>query len=344
MGLFPNRKRQPATPAQQAGVISPQGRTTDKSSDRTLTSGHENPNYTSATGVDIKRATKARKTAIYISSFLYVVSIVFLILTIIGNINDRPVIRNTWFFRLDLTNIIPESVGGSITLTNSLARSLGLHDFYQVGLWNFCEGYNDEGITSCSEPQKLYWFNPVDILLNELLPGATIALPAQINNILSLIRIASHIMFGFFITGVAMNFCNIFLCFFTIYSRWISGIYATWAFISALLTTVAAIIATVMFIIFRNVITSQAGLNIGASIGDQMFVFMWIGAACSIINWVIHVGMCCCGASRRDVKNGRRMGSKKAYSSGALMEEKNTGTKKRHFPAFKRTKTPGEIV
>lgn len=29
-------------------------------------------------------------------------------------------------------------------LLNSVARSLGLHDFYQVGLWNFCEGYNDE--------------------------------------------------------------------------------------------------------------------------------------------------------------------------------------------------------
>jgi len=26
---------------------------------------------------------------------------------------------------------------------NSIARSLGLHDFYQVGLWNYCEGYND---------------------------------------------------------------------------------------------------------------------------------------------------------------------------------------------------------
>ncbi|KAF7932743.1 uncharacterized protein EAE98_004042 [Botrytis deweyae] len=345
MGFFPNRKHQEAIPAQQTGTIASEGRITDKSSDRTLTPG-DNSNHVSTAGVDIKRATKARKRAIYITSFLYLIAVIFLILTIIGNINNRAVIRDTWFFRLDLTNIIPESVGGGITLQNSLARSLGLHDFYQVGLWNFCEGYNDEGITACSTPQNLYWFNPVDILLNELLAGATIALPAEINNILSLIRIASHIMFGFFITGVVMSFCNIFLSFFTIYSRWISGFYAIWTFISALLVTTAAIIATVMFIIFRNTVTSQAGLNIGASVGTQMFAFMWIGASCVIIAWVIHVGMCCCGASRRDVKSGRRMGSKKAYSSGVMpvgMEEKRGG-KKRTIPGFGRRKTAGEVV
>ncbi|ESZ95739.1 hypothetical protein SBOR_3846 [Sclerotinia borealis F-4128] len=342
MGLFPNRKRQTAS----AGVFTPEGRTTDKSSDRTLTPGHENPNHVPGATFDIKRATQARKTAIYISSFLYLISFIFLILTIIGNTHDRSVLRQTWFFRLDLTNIIPESVGTSITLTNSLARSLGLHDFYQVGLWNFCEGYNSDGITSCSPPKNLYWFNPVEILLNELLSGATVALPADINKILSLIRIASHIMFGFFITGTIMNFLNIFLSPVVLYSRWISGAYAIWTFISALLTTAATIIATIMFIIFRNVITSQAGLNIGAKIGTQMFAFMWIGSSCSIIAWVIHVGMCCCGASRRDVKSGRRPGSKKAYASGVVPvpDEKNGGAKKRNLPMFKRTRGAGDLV
>ena len=48
-----------------------------------------------------------------------------------------------YFFKLDLANIIPNSAP-SLTLMNSIARTLGLHDFYQVGLWNFCEGYDDE--------------------------------------------------------------------------------------------------------------------------------------------------------------------------------------------------------
>lgn len=36
------------------------------------------------------------------------------------------------------------SSSATLTLSNSIARTLGLHDFYQVGLWNYCEGYDDE--------------------------------------------------------------------------------------------------------------------------------------------------------------------------------------------------------
>ncbi|PMD56776.1 uncharacterized protein K444DRAFT_615190 [Hyaloscypha bicolor E] len=288
----------------------------ENNSERTLT-----PNGTYIPGINVKLATKTRKNWILLSSHFFFISVIFLILVEIGNINDKAVIRNTYFFTLNLTNIIPSSAG-DITLVNSLARSLGLHDFYQVGLWNFCEGYNDEGITYCSPTQTLYWFNPIEILLNELLAGATIALPAEINNILNLIKIASHLMFGFFLTGVCMNFVNIFLAPIVLYSRWWSFPFAIWTFISALLTTAATVIATVMFVIFKNVITSQQGLNIGAGLGTQMFVFMWIATAFSIFAWLIHVSLACCCASRRDVKTGRRKGRKSAYGDVGSDEKK----------------------
>lgn len=105
-------------------------------------------------------------------SLLYLIAWVFLLLVVIGNIANKPVLRSTYFLYLDLSNIIPVSVPNAV-LINSIARSIGLHDFYQVGLWGFCEGYNDEGITSCSKPKALYAFNPVDIILNELLAGAS---------------------------------------------------------------------------------------------------------------------------------------------------------------------------
>lgn len=73
--------------------------------------------------------------------------------------------------KLDLSHIIPQAVPQA-ALINSIARTLGLHDFYQVGLWNYCAGY-DNGITGCSKPRTLYWFNPVQIILSELLSGAT---------------------------------------------------------------------------------------------------------------------------------------------------------------------------
>jgi hypothetical protein len=228
---------------------------------------------------------------------------------------------------------------------NSLARSLGLHDFYQVGLWNFCEGYNNEGITHCSTPTSLYWFNPVEILLNELLAGATIALPAEISNILSLIRIASHIMFGFFLTGICMNFVSILTAPITLYSRWWSFPFAIWTFIAALLTTAATIIATVMSVIFKNVATSQPGLNIGASIGTDMFAFMWIASAFSIFGFVIHLCMSCCCASRRDVRTGRRTGNEVAYGNAGADEKKRPVGKRRFaMPRFGKKKSAGEVV
>lgn len=111
-----------------------------------------------------------------IRSLCYLIAWIFLLLVVIGNVADQPVIRETYFLKIDLANIIPLSVPNAV-LINTIARTIGLHDFYQVGLWNFCEGYLDEGITNCSKPKTLYWFNPVEIILNELLSGATSTFP-----------------------------------------------------------------------------------------------------------------------------------------------------------------------
>lgn len=120
----------------------------------------------------LKRATRTRKTWALITSFFLFVSVVFLVLVQIGGVRNRSIIRDWYFIRLDLSNIVPSSVP-NFALINTIAQTLGLHDFYQVGLWGFCEGNEGEGVTFCSKPQTLYWFNPVEILRNELLAGAS---------------------------------------------------------------------------------------------------------------------------------------------------------------------------
>lgn len=95
-----------------------------------------------------------------------------LIIILIGNTPSQHGLDNLYFFKLDVSNIVPSNVPNA-ALINTVARTIGLHDYYQVGLWNFCEGYNNEGITACSKPVVMYWFNPVQILLDELLSGAT---------------------------------------------------------------------------------------------------------------------------------------------------------------------------
>ena len=170
-------------------------------------------------------------------SLLHVVALVFIILVMIGNVANKPVLRSTYFLYLDLSNVIPLSVPNAV-LINSIAQSIGLHDFYTVGLWGYCEGYNSQGFTECSDPKALYAFNPVKILLSELLAGASskfvlfflsdlffhllgsklttlllssVALPSEISGPLDLAKVASHWMFGLFMASAVLNFIMIFL-------------------------------------------------------------------------------------------------------------------------------------
>ena len=120
----------------------------------------------------VRAATRTRLTFSLLTSLLFLIALVFLILVEVGNTNaHHAVVGSIYFLKLDLSHIIPQAVPQA-TLINSIARTLGLHDFYQVGLWSYCEGYGN-GITDCSKPQTLYWFNPVEIILNQLLAGAT---------------------------------------------------------------------------------------------------------------------------------------------------------------------------
>lgn len=122
----------------------------------------------------IKRATRTRKIWTLLTSFFLFITVIFLILVEIGGTKNRKTLRDWYFIRIDVSNIVPASVP-NFALINTIAQTLGLHDFYQVGLWGFCEGYVNEGVTYCSPPQTLYWFNPVQILSSELIAGASSA-------------------------------------------------------------------------------------------------------------------------------------------------------------------------
>lgn len=137
------------------------------SGDQTQASYSEKPSNS-----ELRRATKTRQTWAYLSSFFLIIAVVFLILVEVGNTRVGPILSSIYFLRLNLSDIVPQTVPNAVLL-NTIAQTLGLHDYYQFGLWNFCEGYVSEGITDCSSTQPLYWFNPVEILLNQLLAGAT---------------------------------------------------------------------------------------------------------------------------------------------------------------------------
>jgi hypothetical protein len=286
----------PSSPAKDEQLISP------RDSDATVVAGAPSENLTK-TG--IKKGTKVRKGFAISASVSYFLSFIFLILIIIGNTYPRPVLSDIYFFKLDLADIIPTSVPNA-SLINSIAQSIGLHDFYQVGLWNFCEGYEGVGITYCSKPINLYFFNPVEILMSELLAGATIALPTEIITILDVLRITSNLMFGFYLTGIVLVFLLIFLSPLAVRSRWWSMPLAIASFIAGALVGAAAVIGSVISFAFKFAATAQSDLNIHANVGVRMFVFMWLAAGFTLYSFLVHAGMGCCCASRRDMKGGKR--------------------------------------
>ncbi|KAI8945502.1 SUR7/PalI family-domain-containing protein [Xylaria longipes] len=256
----------------------------------------------------LKRGTTTRRNAIFILIFFYLVAIVFLLLVEIGNTRNNAILGSMYFFKLDLTNVLVQSAPTSLSLQNSIARTLGLHDYYQVGLWNFCEGYQYDGITHCSKPDASFWFNPVDILLNELLSGASIALPSEINSILNILRIASHIMFGFFLGGIVLNTILLVSSVVVLYSRWWSLPIGILSGISAVIVIVAAGLGTAISYVFQAALNSQPDLGVSASVGQKMLAFEWIAAGFTLLAFTIQAGLGCCCTSRRDLRTGRKGG------------------------------------
>lgn len=255
------------------------------------------------------------------TAFVYLIAVVFLILVLIGNISGQSVIRDTYFLKINLANVIPETVPNAV-LINSIAQSIGLHDFYQVGLWNYCAGYVGQGITYCSPHQTAYWFNPVEIIMSDLLVGASIALPTEVVDVLNIVQTASTWMFACFMVGIVLSF----LCLlitpmgFSKKPRWshkakrifLRSLPITILTFGALLFTAAgAIIATVMFLIFRNTFESAADLNILAKLGVEMLAFEWVAVAFTLIGFIMQIGtccgVCCCTGKRRAKKRQSRM-------------------------------------
>lgn len=140
-----------------------------------------------------------------------------------------------------------------------------------------------------------------------------VAIPAEAVNYLNILMIASKVMFILFIVGACLTALNIILLPTNIYSRWVSFLMVILVFLSAACICIGSAIGTAISIIFRDAITQFNDLNIGAEVGTQMFAFAWVASAFQLLAFITQLCLCCCCASRRDVKRGKKTGSKKAY-------------------------------
>lgn len=123
-------------------------------------------------------------------------------------------------------------------------------------------------------------------------------------------------MFGLFLTGACLSFVLIFILPLAVYSRWLTLFIMIFTLLNAIFIVVASVIGTAISVIFQHALESYQDLNISATIGKKMFVFMWVASIFAFLAWIIQLCLCCCCTSRRDVKKGRRRGSRKGYTKG----------------------------
>lgn len=252
-------------------------------------------------------STTRRHGVAYAAAFFYFVGTIFLLLVNIGQVSNRKILNEWYFFRFDVSNIIPSSVPDA-ALVNSIATTIGLHDYYDVGMWNYCEGYFSDGVTDCSTPVFTYWFNPVAILMSQLLQGANIALPSEVLSYLGILETASKAMFiGFFVAVIA-SFVATLLAPLAVQSRLLTVPLGLLGWIASLGAILGAGISTGMWTIFSSKLQQySAQINILPSLGMQMFVFQWLGTAAVVIAAILQTALMCCGTSRRQVRRKSRL-------------------------------------
>lgn len=97
-------------------------------------------------------------------------TLIWLIMVEIGNTHDKDALRDIWFLKLDVSALYPsaENLGLTGSLGQDIDETLGMYDFYTVGLWNYCGGMKKKGIVSCAPTHTLYWFDPIEVFAGQL--------------------------------------------------------------------------------------------------------------------------------------------------------------------------------
>jgi hypothetical protein len=114
-------------------------------------------------------------------------------------------------------------------LDNKLLKALqgvankDLKDFYQVGLWNYCEGDTDkdgkETITYCSPRKANFWFNPIEVWDLKNVEADEIYTQEMKDGIDAYHKVAKW-MFTAYLIAIILTAAEFVVGIFAIFSRW----------------------------------------------------------------------------------------------------------------------------
>jgi len=223
--------------------------------------------------------------------------------------------RDLYFFKADTSKLVenpenfldkipdgitPDAAEKFLDALRGKMDAKELKDFYQVGLFSYCECEKDaqsgkETITYCSARKFQFHFDPLAIWgMN----GTNIqeVLGDKYDSGMNAYKKAAGWMNWAFVITIVLTAVEFVIGFFAIFSRWGSLVTTVVSTAQTLFAIAAAGTATAIYGTITGVFkTVLDPYNIKASMGSQMLSVLWLAVAFSIGSgffWLISV--CCC--------------------------------------------------
>lgn len=269
--------------------------------------------------------------ALTIASFVCVV-----LINLGGYSKSSSTLSSLYFFQVDFSNYTSGSSSSELSQFLTVARQDGyISDFYQVHLWNYCNGSTDETsgsvtrkVTWCSARTRNSWFDPLDVwniegVLNASTVGQSSTVIGQLqNNITSLeesvldksarnalktYQKVSKWVFTAYFASLWFLLAAVVFGVLAVFTRFMS--FVTWviSIISTILVGGASLTATIMFSVLVGALkTTLSGHNIEITLSTQMLAVTWLATLFSLaatLFWLFSACWCSGKGNPHHVKN-----------------------------------------
>ncbi|KAF8472723.1 SUR7/PalI family-domain-containing protein [Kalaharituber pfeilii] len=256
----------------------------------------------------------------------------------IGWVNDL------YIFRIDTRNLqtqdtldlLPTDLDDVDTgLPEKTSDDLGLADFYNAYLWNYCSGEQTmDGskevwkVTECSKPKATFYFNIIDIFAvdsekNDKEPIDEDDLPDAVRKVNKAIKVLSNVMIAMFCCGLVATVVTFIVGWFGLLSRWGSCVTTIFADVAFSFLLAGSVIATGLYATLREGF-NRALKDFGAkaSLNPQLLVIMWLAVAFALAGAVFWMfSTCCCSGRSRKIM-GQTERSRKSYEKAPYTYER----------------------
>ncbi|CAI7664502.1 unnamed protein product [Penicillium bialowiezense] len=258
-----------------------------------------------------------RIACIFTPYVLTIASLICIIMVGLGCTKaSSSTLNDLYFMRLDLSNMssnsdaittienklseagIDVSDSDITKLINTLQDDSTIADFYDIGLWGYCQGNitnNKDTVSSCTKPKAEFYFNPSDVLgvseseLEE-------ELGSSVKKIMKVYKAVSKWMFIAYLVAFIATCAQILVGIFAIFSRWGSCVTTIVSIVSFLFTLGASLTSTIMFSIAKGSLgTAMEAYGIEVSMGKNIYAATWLAVAFSLggtLFWMFST--CCC--------------------------------------------------